>query len=180
VERAEIVREKGTNRTRFFRGQVDKYTWVDVGSSFLPSELTAAFLAAQLEAADDILARRLGVWRRYHENLEPLERRGVIRRPFVPQECTINGHMYYVLVRDLRQRTAVLADLDRAGVNAVFHYVPLHSSPAGRKLGRTSGELRVTESIADRLIRLPMWAEMPDGDIDYVVEALEKALRRSS
>ena len=176
IERAEIVREKGTNRSKFFRGQVDKYTWVDIGSSFLPSELTAAFLAAQLEAADEILASRLRVWHAYHEQLAPLEARGLLRRPVVPSDCTINGHLYYVLVRDLAQRTRVLSYLDEAGVNAVFHYVPLHSSPAGRRYGRTDGELPVTDRVAESLIRLPMWAEMPQNNIDVVVDALSRAL----
>ncbi|MGZ7042470.1 MAG: dTDP-4-amino-4,6-dideoxygalactose transaminase [Thermoanaerobaculia bacterium] len=177
AERAEVIREKGTDRARFFRGQVDKYTWMDLGSSFLPSELTAAFLSAQLDATDDILAKRMRVWNHYHATLEGLERRERIRRPIVPSYAQINGHIYYVLVRDLAERTRVLRDLNAAEVNAMFHYVPLHSSSAGRRFGRSSGDLPVTESISDRLIRLPIWADMPDTHIEYVVERLEHSLQ---
>jgi dTDP-4-amino-4,6-dideoxygalactose transaminase len=179
IERAEILREKGTDRARFFRGQVDKYTWQDIGSSFLPSELMAAFLAAQLDATDEILAKRMRVWNRYHAALEELERQGHIRRPIVPDYATINGHMYYVLVRDLEERTRVLAELDAAGVNAVFHYVPLHSSPAGRRFGRSVGDLATTTSMSERLIRLPIWPDMPDESIDYVVAELDRAIPES-
>ncbi len=172
VDRAEVMREKGTDRARFFRGQVDKYTWQDVGSSFLPSELTAAFLAAQLDAMDEILEKRVRVWHRYHEALEDLERRGTISRPVIPSYATINAHMYYVLVRDLAERTRVLAELDAAGINALFHYVPLHSSPGGRRFGRSAGELPITTSTSERLIRLPIWPDMPEELIKYVVDKL--------
>lgn len=156
-ERAEIIREKGTNRSRFFRGQVDKYTWVDVGSSFLPGELTAAFLAAQIEAAEDITRRRLAIWDRYHAWAEPHEAAGRVRRPIVPAHCTHNAHMYYLLLPSLESRQAFIAALKAQGIGAVFHYVPLHSSPAGLEFGRAHGELEVTTSLSERLVRLPLW-----------------------
>ncbi len=157
VERAEIIREKGTNRSQFFRGQVDKYTWVDVGSSYLPGEVIAAFLWAQLEDAGNITARRLAIWDQYHRGLHALERQGRLRRPIVPAECRQNAHMYYILLDSLEARTRLIEDMRREEIYPVFHYVPLHSSPAGRKYGRTHGELPVTEDLSDRLLRLPMW-----------------------
>ena len=157
VERAEIIREKGTNRSQFFRGQVDKYTWVDVGSSYLPGEVIAAFLWAQLEDAGNITARRLAIWEQYHRGLHALERQGRLRRPIVPAECRQNAHMYYILLDSLEARTRLIEDMRREEIYPVFHYVPLHSSPAGRKYGRAHGELLVTESLSDRLLRLPMW-----------------------
>jgi dTDP-4-amino-4,6-dideoxygalactose transaminase len=156
-DRAEILWEKGTNRSQFFRGQVDKYTWVDVGSSFLPSELVAAFLWAQMEEAEAITRRRLALWARYHKAFEELEREGYVRRPCSPPECGHNAHLYYLLMPSLEQRTALIRDLAEKGINAVFHYVPLHSSPAGRRFGRVAGSMAVTDSISDRLVRLPMW-----------------------
>lgn len=160
--RAEIVREKGTNRSQFFRGEVDKYTWVDIGSSYLPGEVIAAFLWAQLEQARSITQRRLAVWRSYHEALAPLEARGRLRRPIVPDHCTHNGHMYYLLMRDLEERSRVIASLKDAGVATVFHYVPLHSSPAGRRYGRASGDLPITDNVSERLLRLPLWAGLEE------------------
>jgi len=171
VERAEIVREKGTNRSQFFRGQVDKYTWVDVGSSYLPSEILAAFLAAQLEDAERITAARLAIWDRYHATLKPYEARGLLRRPIVPEHCTHNAHMYYVLLRDLETRTRFIAMLRETGVHPVFHYVPLHSAPAGRRYGRASGELAITDRTSDCLVRLPLW--LPTLDQARVLEAIE-------
>lgn len=156
-DRAEIVWEKGTNRSAFFRGQVDKYTWVDVGSSFLPSELVAAFLCAQLEKMDEINARRRSAWQAYHTAFESLEIRGVARRPVVPDWCGHNAHMYYLLLPDLATRTSFLDALKESGIGAVFHYVPLHSAPAGRRFGRAHGALAVTDSAAERLVRLPLW-----------------------
>ncbi|TWI02973.1 dTDP-4-amino-4,6-dideoxygalactose transaminase [Luteimonas cucumeris] len=176
LERAEVIREKGTNRSKFFRGQVDKYTWVDLGSSFLPSELIAAFLAAQLEDAQAITSRRLDIWSKYHQWAEPLEKAGLLRRPVVPGHCTHNAHMYYVLLPDLEQRTAFLAEMRKAGIGAVFHYIPLHSSPAGRRLGKSSGELDVTASTSDRLVRLPLWLGVEEH-LPYVFDVAEKALR---
>ena len=174
-ERAEIIREKGTNRSLFFRGQVDKYTWVDIGSSFLPSEIIAAFLWAQLEDAQSITAKRMAVWHRYHAALADLEAAGKLRRPVVPASCAHNSHMYYILLDSLEHRTQVIARLKLGGVNSVFHYVPLHNSPAGIKYGRTSGRLPVTESLADRLVRLPMWLGLDEGQ-DQVIFELMNAL----
>ncbi len=172
-DRAEIIREKGTNRTQFFRGDVDKYTWVDVGSSYLPGELTAAFLLAQLQCADELTRRRLQLWRHYHEALEPLERRGLLRRPIVPDCCGHNGHMYHILVDSLATRTRVLEALKADGIHAVFHYVPLHGSPAGRRWARVQGTMRNTDEAGDRLIRLPFWIGV---DAHRVVSALREAL----
>jgi len=174
--RAEILWEKGTNRTQFFRGAVDKYTWVDIGSSYLPSEITAAFLCAQLEAAREITERRQHVWRRYHEAFAPLESEGLIRRPMVPTGCAHNAHLYYLLFADLSRRTAAQDALRKAGLDAVFHYVPLHSSPAGRRFGRAFGSLPVTDAVSARLLRLPMWAGLPDDQISKAVQAIAGAL----
>ena len=171
VERAEIIREKGTNRSQFFRGQVDKYTWVDVGSSYLPGEVITAFLWAQMEEAEALTTARLAVWDQYHEALAPLEAAGKLRRPIVPEVCQHNAHMYYILLESLEQRTEVIAQLRQQGVNAVFHYVPLHSAPAGRKYGRVSGELRHTDDLADRLLRLPLWVAL-EVHIDKLIESL--------
>lgn len=157
IQRAEIIREKGTNRSQFFRGQVDKYTWVDIGSSYLPGELIAAFLWAQMEEADAITHRRLALWSGYHQWLESLEKAGKIRRPIIPKECVHNAHMYYILLPSLEARTALIAALKRNDIHPVFHYVPLHSAPIGLRLGRAHGDLAVTDSIADRLLRLPLW-----------------------
>jgi dTDP-4-amino-4,6-dideoxygalactose transaminase len=174
--RSEVLWEKGTNRAQFFRGDVDKYTWVDIGSSYLLSEINAAFLLAQLEAAQVITERRLAVWHHYHDAFEPWERRGVVRRPMVPSDCRHNAHLYYLLFADVAHRSAVQAFLRRAGIDAVFHYVPLHSSPAGRKYGRAAGAMPVTDGIAGRLLRLPLWAGMSGRDVAYVMETLSQAL----
>jgi len=176
-ERAEIIREKGTNRSQFFRGQVDKYTWVDVGSSYLPGELTAAFLWAQMEEAALITARRVALWDRYHEAFESHERAGLLRRPIVPDNCTNNAHMYYVLLPNLAVRSRLIADLKKENVQAVFHYVPLHSSEAGRKYGSTSGEMRVTGDQSDRLLRLPLWLGLEDEQ-QYVIDVLGRLIRQ--
>lgn len=157
VERAEIVREKGTNRSQFFRGEVDKYTWVDIGSSFLPSEIVAAFLAAQLDHAQELTRRRLAIWGTYHEAFGELERRERVRRPIIPADCTHNAHMYYLLLPDLESRGRVIQNLKQQGIATVFHYVPLHSAPAGKRYGRPHGALSVTDDVADRLVRLPLW-----------------------
>jgi dTDP-4-amino-4,6-dideoxygalactose transaminase len=175
--RAEIIREKGTDRSRFFRGEVDKYTWQDVGSSFLPGELVAAFLWAQLEEADSITTARMHCWKRYHNMLALLESDGLLRRPIVPAECEHNAHMYYVLLNDAETRQAVLEAFRAANISAVFHYVPLHTSPAGRRFGRAVGELPVTISHAERLVRLPLWVGLSTAQQDRVVEALSAALR---
>ena len=174
--RAEIIREKGTDRSRFFRGQVDKYTWQEVGSSFLPGELTAAFLWAQLEEADRITQERMAMWNRYHAMLEPMEAAGVLRRPIVPDGCQHNAHMYYVLLAADANRQRVLEDLRRDNIHAVFHYVPLHSSPAGQRYGRVHGELTVTDCQAEQLIRLPLWIGMTEGQQMEVAEGIERAV----
>lgn len=174
VERAEIIREKGTNRAQFFRGQVDKYTWVDIGSSYLPSEILAAFLAAQIEEAEAITTRRLALWNHYHEALAPLEAAGRLRRPVVPAHCTHNAHMYYVLLDGIDTRTRFIAALKSDDIHPVFHYVPLHSAPAGRNYGRTSGDLGVTERTSERLVRLPLW--LPDLDQARVIDAVKAFL----
>ena len=175
IERAEVLREKGTDRSRFIRGQVDKYTWVDVGSSYLPSEILAAFLWAQLEQASAIVEERLGLWRMYHEALAPLEQAGRLERPRPPAEAESNGHIYYVMLPDAAARDRTLARLVSAGVHAAFHYIPLHASPAGRRFGRTAGPLPVTEAVATRLLRLPLWIGMTADDVARAVEALESA-----
>lgn len=174
-DEAEIIREKGTNRSRFFRGQVDKYTWVDIGSSYLPGEITAAFLSAQLEDADAITARRIALWDRYHAWAEKYEVAGKLRRPIVPEECTHNAHMYYLLLPSLEDRSRFIAAMRDQGVQTVFHYIPLHSSPAGQKFGRTSGSLSVTDNISDRLVRMPLWVGLEDY-LDAVMAAADAAL----
>jgi dTDP-4-amino-4,6-dideoxygalactose transaminase len=174
IERAEIVREKGTNRSRFHRGQVDKYTWVDIGSSYLPSELTAAFLLAQLEQSVEITTARRRVWDWYHAVLEPLETEGRLVRP---STGGANAHIYFILLPSLEERTALIDAFKRDGISAVFHYVPLHSSPGGRRYGRTAGPLPVTEDVSDRLLRLPLWADMTREDVQSVVDSMSRALR---
>ncbi|QJD89694.1 dTDP-4-amino-4,6-dideoxygalactose transaminase [Duganella dendranthematis] len=176
AERAEIIREKGTNRGQFFRGQVDKYTWVDIGSSYLPGEVIAAFLWAQMEEGDAITARRLALWDRYHAALAPLEADGLLRRPRVPDGCVQNAHMYYILLESLDQRTAVINSMKAQGVNTVFHYVPLHSAPGGRKFGRAHGELTETDRLSERLLRLPLWVGL-EAQQQQVLDALKQALR---
>lgn len=176
MAQAEIIREKGTDRSRFFRGEVDRYTWQAVGSSYLPGELVAAFLAAQLEQAGDITRRRLAAWQHYHTLLEPLERRGLVRRPRIPAHCEHNGHIYHVLLDPGVDREGLLGHLRQEGVNAVFHYVPLHDSPAGIRHGRAGGDLGRTEDLPARLIRLPLWIGISPQQQAYVVTTLEKAL----
>jgi dTDP-4-amino-4,6-dideoxygalactose transaminase len=176
VSRAEILREKGTNRTAFFRGLVDKYTWVDLGSSYLPSDIIAAFLYAQLEKADDIIERRHAIWRRYWDLLANAEARELVRRPIVPPECQHNAHMFYVLTRSLSARTASIDALKARGLMSVFHYVPLHSSPAGTKFGRAVGTMEVTNWASDRLLRLPLWVGLPDADVLLAVEVITQTL----
>jgi dTDP-4-amino-4,6-dideoxygalactose transaminase len=177
VERAEIVQEKGTNRRRFFRGEVDKYTWVDLGSSFLLSELNAAFLWAQLEEADRITASRLELWAAYHEAFAPLEDEGLLRRPVVPPDRGHNAHMYYVLLPTESARDRFISELAAAGVHSVFHYVPLHSSEAGRRFGRQVGPMDVTEDASGRLARLPLWVAMDGAVVARVVDAVTTAAR---
>jgi dTDP-4-amino-4,6-dideoxygalactose transaminase len=168
IERAEIIREKGTNRSQFFRGQVDKYTWIDVGSSYLPSELIAAFLWAQLEDAEPITQKRVRLWKTYHDAFEKVELLGRIRRPIVPAQCSNNAHMYYLLLPDLPHRTRFIERLRAERIQSVFHYVPLHSSPAGRRLGRSHGDMAITDDISDRLARLPLWLGMEDIQTEII------------
>jgi dTDP-4-amino-4,6-dideoxygalactose transaminase len=176
TERAEILQEKGTNRRAFFRGQVDKYTWVDHGSSFAPSDLTAAYLYGQLERSAWINESRLAIWDRYHEAFADLEQMGKLRRPVVPAGTTQNGHMYYLLLPTARERDDMLASLAQAEVNAVFHYIPLHSSPAGRKLGRPVGDLSVTDRVSACLLRLPLWVDMGDDRVGHVIDSVYHAV----
>jgi dTDP-4-amino-4,6-dideoxygalactose transaminase len=183
ARRAEIVREKGTDRSQFLRGQIDKYTWQDIGSSFLPSELIAAFLWAQLERAKQITDERIALWDRYHALLAPLEQKGDLRRPIVPPECTHNGHLYYALLAPEISRQIVLQELKKSNIGAVSHYVPLHSSPAGMRYGRAHGILPLTDSLSERLIRLPLWVGLTQEQQHRVFEALQSAVdtaRRSS
>ena len=172
AQRAEIIREKGTNRSLFFRGQVDKYTWCDIGSSYLPGELIAAFLWAQMEAAVEITQRRLSIWNVYHHAFKPLEKEGKLRRPVVPLGCENNAHMYYLLLPDLKKRTEFIEKLKQKGVVAVFHYVPLHCSPGGERYGRAQGDLPVTKELSDRLVRLPLWIGLEEHQEDVIVEVL--------
>ena len=176
--RAEIVREKGTDRSRFFRGEVDKYTWQELGSSFLPGELVAAFLWAQLEEAERITQARLASWNYYHASLIGLESAGVLRRPIVPPECQHNAHMYYILLAPDIDRQKVLEHFKMDDIWPVFHYVPLHQSPAGKRYARSHGDLSLTESLSDRLIRLPLWVGLDQGQQDKVVDSLTKAIVR--
>lgn len=176
--RAEIIREKGTDRSRFFRGEVDKYTWQEVGSSFLPGEITAAFLWAQLEEAQSITTKRLAIWDRYHALLAPLETKAMLRRPVIPEGCQHNAHMYYVMLASEVDRQAVLRELKRHEINAVFHYVPLHSSHAGQRYGRTHGSLEMTDQLSERLIRLPLWIGLTAAQQERVVSVLAEAINR--
>lgn len=176
VQRAEIVREKGTDRSRFFRGEVDKYTWQEAGSSFLPGELIASFLSAQLDEAAAITDARLAAWNRYHDALDGFERAGRLRRPVVPPECDHNGHMFYLLLPVGTDRDQVIGSLAAQGVNAVFHYVPLHGAPAGVRHGRAFGNLHWTGTQSERLVRLPLWVGLTADMQDRIVAALDAAL----
>ena len=179
IERAEMIREKGTNRSQFFRGQVDKYTWVDIGSSYLPSDILAAFLYAQMENADQIIAKRNLIYDLYMEGLRPLAQKGYIKLPFIPNDCHCNGHIFYIITRSLEERTVLTEFLKEHGINAVFHYVPLHSSPAGKLHGRVCGPMEVTQRVSSCLLRLPLYYEMTGDDIEKVVEALEVFYQKS-
>jgi len=171
VERAEIIREKGTNRSQFLKGQVDKYTWVDIGSSYLPGELIAAFLFAQLEEAGTITKNRLRVWDDYHAGFKRLESQSFVKRPLVPEFCAHNAHMYYLIVETVGIRDRLISFLEERDINSVFHYVPLHSSPAGMRYGRTNGDMSITEDLSKRLLRLPLGPGLEC--VEMVVEAVE-------
>ena len=178
-ERAEIIWEKGTNRSKFFRGEVDKYTWVDIGSSYLPSELQAAFLLAQLEQASEITARRLAVWQRYEHNLRPLESSGRLRLPRIPEWGTHNGHLFYVLMRSHEEQERILNGLNSGGVKAVFHYQPLHSAPAGQRYGKVTSPLSITDDVAGRLVRLPLFADLSLDVVDAICSMLMSLVSNS-
>lgn len=173
IERAEIVIEKGTNRSKFFRGQVDKYTWVDIGSSYLQSELNCAYLCAQIENPEIINNDRTRSWNLYNELLAPLKEKGFIETPYIPDECTHNAHMYYIKVKNLAERTKLLAHMKNNDVLAVFHYIPLHSSPAGRKFGTFFGEDKYTTKESERIVRLPMYYGLKSDEIEYIVKKIE-------
>lgn len=176
ADRAEIIREKGTNRSNFLRGTVDKYRWVDVGSSYLPSEIIAAFLWAQIESSDELAKRRLSLWETYDKRLQSLEERGLLRRPIIPDYADHNAHLYYILTQDAETRSRLLAGLKREGVGGLFHYVPLHSAPAGERFGRTNGALANTDDLSSRIVRLPLFYAMDDSDVDRVCSLVESLL----
>lgn len=170
VERAEIIREKGTNRAKFFRGQIDKYTWVDAGSSYLPGDMNAAYLMAQLDMADEIFEDRMRNWNLYYELLKPLADKGKIDVPFIPEHCTHNAHMFYIKAKDLKERTALIQFLKEKDIQAVFHYIPLHSAPAGEKFGRFHGKDIYTTRESERLVRLPMFYGLKEEQVRYIAE----------
>ena len=169
IEKAEVVRQKGTNRDKFLRGQVDKYTWVNLGSSYLPGELVAAYLYAQLRLTKSITRRRVNIWNKYHNHLEVLESKSLVRRPTIPKNVRFNGHLYYVLTRSGKERDELLKHLRNRGILSVFHYVPLHCSPGGLNYARYKGDMRVTNSVADTLIRLPVFYDLKDDEITDIV-----------
>lgn len=173
-EQAEVIRDKGTNRAKFFRGEVDKYTWIDIGSSYLPSELASAFLYAQMEHAEKIHSVRCSIFAQYHQALRPLEEKGFLVLPKFAPDCDSNGHLYYIITKSLDERTRLIAFLKKRGIMAVFHYVPLHSSPAGRKYGKTPGDLPVTDDYSARILRLPIYYEMRNEDIEMIVDTINR------
>ena len=178
LERAEILREKGTNRSKFFRGQIDKYTWVDYGSSYLPSDMNAAYLYAELEQAEQIDRKRHSIYRYYHEALRPLAQEDLIEQPFVPDYAKHNAHMYYIKLKDLEERTKLIAYLKEKGVMAVFHYIPLHSAEAGMRFGRFHGEDVYTTKESERLMRLPMFYNLDMKDVEYVADCILKYFKK--
>ena len=173
IEDAEIIREKGTNRSKFYRGQIDKYTWVNYGSSYLPSDMNAAYLYAQLEIADEINNARRACWDRYYENLKPLAQAGKIELPYVPEECVHNAHMFYIKAKNIEERSALIEYLKEHGVHSVFHYIPLHTAPAGIKFGRFNGEDKYTTKESERLTRLPMFYGLTLEQVDYICEVVK-------
>ncbi len=177
IEEAEIIREKGTNRSKFFRGQIDKYTWVNFGSSYLPSDMNAAYLYAQLELADEIFEDRMESWEHYKRELTPLMEKGKIELPVIPEGCTHNAHMFYIKAKDLEERTALISFLKEKGILSVFHYIPLHSAPAGKKFGRFSGEDAYTTKESERLARLPMYYGLEPEKVDYICEQVKEFYR---
>lgn len=174
IEPAEIIREKGTNRSKFFRGQIDKYTWVNFGSSYLPSDMNAAYLYAQLEIADEINDYRLHIWNQYYEGLKDLSREDKIELPFIPETCVHNAHMFYIKAKDLEERTELIKFLGENGILAVFHYIPLHSAPAGLKFGRFHGEDNYTTKESERLCRLPLYYGLKDEEVSYIISKVKE------
>lgn len=174
VEEAEIIREKGTNRSKFFRGQIDKYTWVNYGSSYLPSDMNAAYLYAQLEMAEEINDARLAIWNRYYDGLKELKEAGKIELPYVPKECVHNAHMFYIKAKDLEERTALISFLKENGILSVFHYIPLHSAPAGLKYGEFRGKDEYTTKESERLARLPMYYGLQMEQVDYIISKVKE------
>ncbi|MBQ9155465.1 MAG: dTDP-4-amino-4,6-dideoxygalactose transaminase [Eubacterium sp.] len=174
IEKAEIIREKGTNRSKFFRGEIDKYTWVDAGSSYLPSDLNAAYLWAQFEAADAIFNDRMRSWNQYYELLSPLQEKGCIDLPIIPEECSHNAHMFYVKARDLEERTALIRFLREHDVASVFHYIPLHGAPAGKRFGRFHGTDRYTTKESERLTRLPMYYGLESDTVEMICDLIKE------
>ena len=172
IERSEIVREKGTDRSKFFRGEIDKYTWVDIGSSYLPSEINVAYLYPQLQKADKINKKRLLLWNQYHEGLSDLEKMGKLKRPFVPQECRHNAHMYYIKTEGIEERQELIQYLRKNGVYAVFHYLPLHSSEAGKRYGVFYGEDRYTTNESERLLRLPLYYSLESSEVEFIIRCI--------
>ena len=174
LELAEIIREKGTNRSKFFRGQIDKYTWIEAGSSYLPSELNAAYLWAQLQKADEIYDNRMAIWNKYYGELKVLEDAGYIQLPSVPNHCKHNAHMFYIKCRDLEERTEFISFLKEQGIMAVFHYIPLHSAPAGLKYGRFHGEDKYTTAESEKLVRLPLYYGLTEQDQEWIIENVKR------
>lgn len=172
IKRAEIIREKGTDRARFFRGEIDKYSWVDIGSSYLPSELVSAFLYAQMDLADQIIAKRRALFDQYYALLKPIADKGLIRLPFIDCNCASNGHIFYIISDSLAERTKLIKHLKKSGICSVFHYVPLHSSQAGMQYCRVSGTMDVTNDISNRLLRLPLYYEMSENDVQFISEKI--------
>lgn len=179
VEEAEIIREKGTNRSKYYRGQVDKYTWINYGSSYLPSDMNAAYLYAQLEIAEEINDARLAVWNRYYENLKPLAETGKIELPSVPEGCVHNGHMFYIKAAEIGERTELIDYLKENGIHSVFHYIPLHTAPAGLRFARFHGEDRYTTKESERLLRLPMYYGLSPEQVDYICRHVQRFYGRS-
>ncbi|MDT3777886.1 dTDP-4-amino-4,6-dideoxygalactose transaminase [Nitrospira sp. MA-1] len=176
IRRAEIIRDKGTNRSEFFRGEVDKYTWVDIGSSYVPSEIVCAFLYAQLEMLDSIAERRRGIFKRYRMLLRPLEIQGLLSLPTIPGDCKSNFHMFYILLSDIETRDALMGYLRQQNILAVFHFVPLHSSPMGKKFGYIEGDFPITEQLSGRLLRLPFYYEMTEKEQEYIIKCITEGL----
>lgn len=179
AERAEIIREKGTNRSKFYRGQVDKYTWVDIGSSYLPSDIICAYLSSMLNISDEIQHKRLKLWNKYYNALEDFEKKGLIRRPVIPSECTNNAHMFYLLFNSLKERTGFINYLKEHNILSVFHYIPLHSAPAGVKYGRFVGDMKITDKISDTLVRLPLFYDLQDDEQNYIIDTINSYFNKN-